>query len=132
MFIMVCQEDHNCPEDYIDQWEFMGKDKVDIDTIIFPDKISFNESLSIEIRGKQIRGDRFDNVNIDTERDSLSILISLYADIYDWVGCGTIPPTSLWPITDTVLLPPFNVGNLSLIANQSNGTDTIGTIVVLP
>ena len=132
MFIGCSRENYNCPEDYNDMWEFMGKNMVDIDTIIFPDIISFSDSLPLEIRGKTIRGDRFDNVDMDIERDSLSILISLYADIYDWVGCGPMPPTSLWPISDTVLLQPFNVGYLKLIANQSYGFDTIGRITVLP
>jgi len=120
----------NCSDD--ERWKFLGHDNVGISSIIHEDTISVNDSLYIEIRGNTINGDSFDNVELEVERDVISVIIGLYADIYEYNGCGIIPPTDLNPHSNINLLPPFSIGNLRLIANQPYGLDTVGIITVIP
>ena len=131
-FLIIIVGCNSCPEDYNDEWKFKGKENVGVDSIICQDTIAGNDSLRLFILGKKINGSRFDNAELDIQRDSLTVLISLYADIYEYLGCGIIPPTALHPDFDTILLPPFKLGNHKLIVNQPSGFETVGTFIVQP
>lgn len=132
LLFVECSES-DCPE-VNDLWELKGKENVGIDTLFYEDTISANDTLYVEIHGNIISGDSFDNVEIEIEQDTNSILIGLYANIYDWKedGCYIMPPTNLIPHVEIVLPPPFHVGQLKLIAKQTFGLDTLGVITIQP
>ena len=123
---MMCSK---CPDD---DWEFTGKDNVGINMINYIDTISVIDSLFLIIHGNTIRGDKFNNEELVIEREDFSILLTFYADIYKFVGCDVMPPTSLNPFSDFMVLPPFQPGHLRLIVKQPYGLDTIGVITVIP
>ena len=120
----------DCSDD--ERWGFLGNENVGIYTIDYIDIISVNDSLFLEILGNTIKGDMFDNVDLEIERYDSSIKFTLYADIYKFNGCGIMPPTALNPHTNIDLLPPFSLGSLRLIANQPFGLDTLGIVTVIP
>ena len=120
----------DCSDD--ERWEFLGNENVGVYTIDYIDTISVNDSLFLEILGNTIKGDMFDNVDLEIERYDSSIKFTLYADIYIYNGCGIMPPTALNPHTNIDLLPPFSLGSLRLIANQPYGLDTVGIVTVIP
>lgn len=115
-----------------DSWKSTGKDHIGICELSYEDMISADDTLYIKIYGNSIDGDKFDNIDLEIEQDSFSIFFTLYADIYDYTGCHIMPPTNITPDTSIVLLPPFNVGSLHLIANQPLGPDTLGVVSIQP
>jgi hypothetical protein len=125
MFLSGCS-------DCRDNWEYLGNENVGIYQIFCPDTISAVDSLSLDIHGNLINGDKYHNVDLDIERNTNSLLFELSADIFSYIGCYIIPPTDLMPHVDTILLPPFNEGGLALIVNQPTGLDTLGEVIVQP
>ena len=115
-----------------DRWEFLRNDNVGIEFIVYRDTISVEDSLYIEIYGKIIDGDKFNNLDLEVDHNNNSVVFGLYADIYEYNGCNVMPPTDISPHTKTILIPPFSVGELILISNQKSHLDTMGIVTIKP
>ena len=129
VFFAGCSDCSNSPGG---RWEFLRNDNVGIEYIVYEDTITVEDSLYIEISGKTIEGDKFNNLELQVDQNNNSILFGLYADIYNFNGCGVMPPTDISPHTNTILLPPFSVGELMLIANNKSDLDTLGIVTINP
>lgn len=127
-----------------DKWAFAGRQSVgiksaqgiDYQALGFKDTIHSFDSLFLQIQGMEIAGDKYSNDTMNIVRDSFAVTLSLYADIYEWQGCGAMPPTDLSPtgLPDGILTlaPPFYAGKFLVYSeNKNQGIMSIETIFVV-
>ena len=89
--------------------------------------------MRVLIESKGINGDRYDNDTLLIIRDSSSVELTIYADVYNWQGCGDMPPTALNPKNGVFKLPPpFTPGYFIFKLHQPEGTTTLDTVIVKP
>ena len=66
---------------------------------------------------------------------SSGVELKIEADIYDYTGCGTMPPTDLRPTglpgNTLKLPPPFSVDNFITKLHQSDGSVKMDTIIII-
>lgn len=128
-YFVGCSDCSNKPGE---RWKFIRNDNVGIEYIVYDDTITVEDSLYIEIFGMTIEGDKYNNLDLEVDQNNNSVLFGLYADTYYFNGCGVMPPTDISPYTETILLPPFSVGELILIDNQKSNLDTLGIVTIKP
>lgn len=125
-------------------WEFIGRRIVGIDSvsailpgsdIVYTDTVRSVDTLSLRINSHSINGDKFENDTLIVVRNLNGIDLTLYADIYKWIGSGVMPPTNLWPTglsgNRLCLPPPFPLGNFISTLHQPDGNVKLDTIVVI-
>ena len=127
-----------CQSDDEGKFEYRGRALIACDSIYAPDTILTTDTLFISVWSGSIwdlsdPGDKFENETIEIERDSSSASISILADIYDWVGSGSMPPTNLVPYNaePCTLMSVFKEGIFMLEGNNPDGSLLSDTIMVL-
>ncbi len=127
-----------------EDWEFISRQIVGLDSIaavssgsnfVYTDTVRSIDTLSLRIYSHEINGDKFDNDTLIVIMNLSGVDLTLYADIYDWGGSGTMPPTNLWPTglsgNTLDLPPPISTGNFISTLHQPDGSIKLDTIIVI-
>ena len=148
LFLLIvclsCVNDPGCHKTYEESWSFQGRQMVGFFSVRavlsnqpgnFTDSILSADTMTLFIESKRVQGDSYRNDTLIVVKDSASVELSIYADAYNWQGCGIMPPTASNPTGLHVspflkLPPPFQPGIFLLKLHQTDGTITLDTIIV--
>jgi hypothetical protein len=113
---------------------YVGRESVYIDSMDALPSINANDTLFVKLWSKEISRSMFDSLSVLVTRNADTAFITAGVAVYDWVGDGLMPPTSLWPLSGYLLriAPPFNSGSLKIVAVRPDNTKIEKTVMILP
>ncbi len=118
----------SCSED---NWTYLGLRQVWVDTIEAPDTLQTADTLTVALEGDGWC-DRPEFSHVETVRDSCRVAFTVWAECYDWSGSGPMPPTYTRVDCEPQVPPPFNPGELLLVAYRPDSSTVNDTVQVVP
>ncbi len=121
----------SCSDSTKPDTEYMGEYQVHVDFLEMPDTISIGDTLSLHIGGTTNPSGCLSVVHFDAARESHSLELTVWADVYKWVGSGPpLPCGATWGEHDAP--PPFSEGAFQVIINQPDSTIMVDSVYVRP
>jgi hypothetical protein len=112
-------------------WRDSGLQIVPIDSIAVQDTIGINDTLFVTFWSGVLE-DKPEFSHFDTVCDPAQIEITAWAQVYEWVGCGPMPPVNqvLFEGHRLSIPPPHQPGHLEVVVYQPDSTVLADTVVV--
>lgn len=109
----------------------MGLQVVPIDSIAMQDTIGVSDTLAIAFWSGTLR-DKPEFSHFEIVTDPAHIEITVWARVFEWVGCGHMPPTNQRVLEGDgcSIAPPHQVGHCEVVVHQPEGTVLVDTVIV--
>ncbi len=116
----------------LEEWRDIGLQIVPIDSIAMQDIVHMSDTLAIEFWSGSLT-DKPEFSHFETDTDSAHIEITAWAQVYQWIGCGPVPPVNQVILEgDTLNIPPLSqAGHCEVVVHQPDGTALVDTVAVL-
>jgi hypothetical protein len=112
-------------------WCSRGLQIVPVDSIAFQDTLCSSDTLIISF-WSGILEDRPEFSHFDLESDPARLEITAWAQVYEWVGGGSMPPVDQVVLDGDLfgVSPPLPSGSVEIAVRQPDGTVLMDTAVV--
>ena len=119
----------SCSDSTKSDTEYLGEYQVKVDYLAMPDTISTGETLLLEIGGITNPSGCLSDMHCDATRESHRLELTVWADVYTWIGSGPVLPCGVvWGEYEAP--PPFSQGYFRVIINQPDGSAIVDSVYV--
>ena len=108
----------------------LGVLQVRISSVSLPDSVGIGDTLIAHLSGRPDSGNCFSESHTDVERDTIHVMITVWANARLWVGDGPPPPCGVVGYRYEGM-PPFRPGWFRVIANQPGGTQMVDSVRIV-
>ncbi len=112
-------------------YEDLGVHQVRVIEVSLPDSIPAADTLVAILIGRPDLGDCLTLSQVDVERDSTQVEITMWAEVRRWLGSGPPPPCGLVDYRYEGM-PPFVPGWFLVVANQPDRSVRVDSVRVVP
>ena len=119
----------SCSDTY--EWRSAGVHQVRVDQLMVPETIASDEVLPIHLYGHTELLGRLTLSRLDVVRESTEIELTVWAEVEVCTGDGC-PPCGCGIDVDYEVQPPFELGELRVVANQPDGSQLVESVLVQP
>lgn len=119
----------SCSDSTKPDTQYLGEYQVNVVFLGMPDTISTGDTLTLYIDGITNPSGCLSHVHFDATRDPHSLELTVWADVYKWVGPGPPPPCGVaWGEYEAP--PPFSEGTFRVIINQPDSSIMVDSVYV--
>ena len=109
--------------------EYLGEYQVSVEYVMMPDTISTGDTLLVHIDGSTDPSGCLYEVRFDIGREPHGLEMTVWADVYAWIGAGPPPPCGVaWG--EYKAPPPFEEGFFFVTINQPDGSALTDSVFV--
>lgn len=119
----------SCSDSTNPDTKYLGEYHVQAHLIDMADTISSDDTLTVYIDGSTDPSGSLYDVRFDAVRESHGLELTVWADVYEWIGSGPPPPCGVaWG--EYKAAPPFPAGIFRVIVDQPDSSIMADSVYV--